>query len=331
MNHAAAARAGISTNDRSQPPVRLLRGALALLARTAPSLAAEAASRLFVLVPRIPRPWGEAAAFLTSGEALKVRSGGRRLTAWSWGQGPAIVLAHGWGGRGSQMRAFVPPLVDAGYRAVVFDGPAHGFSGGFSTNLPAFGDAIAAVVGTTGARGVIAHSMGGASTLVALSRGLSLSRAVLIGAPSNAERIWRGFSRAVGLPDAVAIDARGRLERRIGVNFRDLNVSSFAARIPLPVLVVHDRDDEEVPWSAGEENARLLPGGRLVTTCGLGHRRTLRDSAVIEQAVRFLEDGIAPGRCEKCHGALGSAGSGTFCGSCALGSELFERDGRFAA
>jgi pimeloyl-ACP methyl ester carboxylesterase len=214
---------------------------------------------------------------------------------------------------------------------VVFDGPAHGFSGGRSTNLPAFGDAIAAVAGTTGAQGVIAHSLGGASTLLALSRGLSLSRAVLLGAPSNAEWIWLDFSRALGLSDAVAAEARRRLERRVGVNFGELNVSSFASRITTPVLVVHDRDDDEVPWSAGEENARLLPGGRLVTTSGLGHRRILRDGLVVEQAVRFLEEGIAPERCEVCHRALGSAGRGERCGSCALGRELFEREGRFAA
>jgi pimeloyl-ACP methyl ester carboxylesterase len=331
MQEAAVFGSRISTNDRSLAPARVLKGAFSVLSRMAPSLAAEAASRLFVLVPRVPRPRGEAAAFLASGEAFTVHGAGRRLAAWSWGNGPAIVLAHGWGGRGTQMRAFVPPLVGAGYRAVVFDGPAHGTSAGRSTNLPAFGDAIAAVARATGARGVVAHSMGGAATLVALSRGFSLSRAVLLGAPSNAERIWRDFSRALGLSGAVAADARRRLERRVGENFGELNVSSFASRITAPVLVVHDRNDDEVPWSEGEENARLLPGGFLVTTNGLGHRRLLRDGAVVERAVRFLAEGIAPKRCEVCHDALGGAGTGTLCGSCALGRDLFERGSRSAA
>jgi pimeloyl-ACP methyl ester carboxylesterase len=331
MQEAAVPGARISTNDRSVSPSTVLQGALSLLSRTAPSLAAEAASRLFLLAPRVPRPRGEAAAFLASGDAFIVRGGGRRLAAWSWGHGPAIVLAHGWGGRGAQLRAFVPALVGAGYRAVVFDGPAHGFSGGRSTSLPAFGDAIAAVAGATGARGVVAHSMGGASTLVALSRGLSLARAVVLGAPSNAERIWRGFSRALGLDDDVAAGARRRLERRVGVNFGELNVSSFASRIPTPVLVVHDRDDEEVPWSSGAEIARLLPGGRLVSTDGLGHRRILRDRAVVGLTVRFLAEGITPERCEGCRHALGSAGTSALCGACVLGRELFERERRFAA
>ncbi len=320
-----------STNDRVHAPSPLLRETLSLLSRTAPSLAAEAASRLFLLVPGVPPPRGEAAAFLASGEAFTVRGGGRRLAAWRWGHGPAIVLAHGWGGRGTQLRAFVPALVNVGYAAVVFDGPAHGASTGLTTSLPAFGDAIAAVARATGARGVVAHSMGGASTLVAISRGLPLARAVLLGAPSDAEEIWHGFVRALGLGAPVAADARRRVEGRVGVRLADVNASSLAPRVSTPVLVVHDRDDAEVPWAAGAANARFLAGARLVTTSGLGHRRILRDPGVVEQVVRFLEGGIRPARCGGCGRPAGSEGAAGLCGSCVVERELFERDDRFAA
>ena len=320
-----------STNDRSFGPPPLLRGALAFLAKTSPALAAEAASRLFLLVPRVPRPRGEAAAFLASGDGFTVPFEGRGLAAWSWGSGPAIVLVHGWGGRGAQMRAFVPPLVAAGYRAVVFDAPGHGSSGGRTTSLPALARAVGAVARVTDARGAVAHSMGGASTLLALSRGLPLSRAVVVAAPSNAERIWDGYASAFGLTAVTAAEARRRLEARVGESFTGLNAARFGPQVGIPVLVLHDRDDDEIPWSAGEENARVLPGGRLVTTRGLGHRRILRDPEVVARAVRFLEEGIAPARCANCRRALGTAGTGSLCGSCLVGRELFESNGRFAA
>ena len=326
----AAARIAVSTNVRSATH-GVVRAALTALSRTAPSLAAEAASRLFLLVPPARRLRGEAAAFLGSGEVFQVRSGSRRLRAWSWGRGPAIVLAHGWGGRAAQMRGFVPALVRAGYRVVAFDGPAHGSSRGLSASLPAFADALADVAATTGARAAVAHSLGGMATLVALSRGLGLERAVILGAPSNAERVWQGFSRTAGLNDRVAEEARRRLERRVGAQFADLNVTNMAGRITAPVLVIHDRDDAEVPWSCGEENARLLPQARLATTSGLGHRAILRDPGVVDLTVRFLAEGILPARCESCLRALGAAGTAALCGSCVLGRELFDRESRFAA
>ena len=320
-----------STNDRSSFLRSTLPVAIRGLARISPTLAAEAVSRLFLRVPHVPRPRGEAAAFLASGDAFTVGHAGTRLAAWSWGRGPAILLVHGWGGRGAQMRAFVPALVEAGYRAVVFDGPAHGASPGRWTSLPAFARAIAAVACSVDARGVIAHSMGGASALLALADGLPLSRAVVLAAPSNAERIWNGYADALGLSPAVAAEARRILEARIGVDFGALGAAHVGPRIATPVLVVHDLDDAEVPWEAGDEIARTLPGARLASTHGLGHRRVLRDPAVVERAVSFLEEVVAPARCSGCTRALGTAGTEDLCGTCVLGRELFEPDRRFAA
>ena len=57
----------------------------------------------------------------------------------------------------------------------------------------------------------------------------------------------------------------------------------------MPLLVFHDRDDAEVPWSDGAAIAGAWPGARLVTTAGLGHRRILRDERVVSQAVAFVK------------------------------------------
>lgn len=320
-----------STNDRSSVLRTALSAALRLLARVSPALAAESAARLFLRVPRVPRPRGAAAAFLASGERFAVAHAGERLAAWSWGRGPTVVLVHGWGGRGAQMRAFVPPLVAAGYRAVVFDGPAHGASGGRSTSIPAFAEAIASVARAADARAVIAHSMGGASTLLALARGLSLSRVVVLAAPSNAEKIWNAYAAGLRLPAAVAAGARRRLEARVGTPFDALGVAHIAPRVPAPVLVIHDREDDEVPWEAGAEIARGLPDASLETTRGLGHRRILRDAGVVARAVGFLAEDVAPARCARCTRALGTAGTDDLCGTCVLGQELFEPGRRFAA
>ena len=43
---------------------------------------------------------------------------------YSWGSGPTVLLVHGWEGRGSQLSAFAPALVKAGFRVVAVDMPA---------------------------------------------------------------------------------------------------------------------------------------------------------------------------------------------------------------
>jgi pimeloyl-ACP methyl ester carboxylesterase len=55
-----------------------------------------------------------------------------------------------------------------------------------------------------------------------------------------------------------------------------------------PLLLIHDRQDAETGWADSDAIARAWPGARLVTTTGLGHRRILRDPAVIAEVAGFL-------------------------------------------
>jgi hypothetical protein len=84
---------------------------------------------------------------------------------------------------------------------------------------------------------------------------------------------------------------RARSERWLGASWDDFDIPALARAQKAPLLVVHDRDDDEVPWSDGAAIAAAWPGARLVTTEGLGHRRVLRDPRVVELAVSFVSRG----------------------------------------
>lgn len=61
----------------------------------------------------------------------------------------------------------------------------------------------------------------------------------------------------------------------------------LAAGLP-PLLLVHDRDDKEVDTPDTEDLAAAWPGSTVVRTTGLGHRRILRDPAVVARVLDFL-------------------------------------------
>jgi pimeloyl-ACP methyl ester carboxylesterase len=81
---------------------------------------------------------------------------------------------------------------------------------------------------------------------------------------------------------------RGRLERRLGFSWKELNIPAFAPAMRVPLLVIHDRDDREVGWNDGAAIAQSWPDAELVTTTGLGHHRIVSDPGVIRQVVTFL-------------------------------------------
>jgi hypothetical protein len=57
-------------------------------------------------------------AVLAGGNSFRIPFAGGELAVTTWGQGPGVLLMHGWGGARAQMTGFVEPLLVAGYRVV---------------------------------------------------------------------------------------------------------------------------------------------------------------------------------------------------------------------
>jgi pimeloyl-ACP methyl ester carboxylesterase len=234
------------------------------------------------------------------GEPFTVTVDGRRVHGQSWGDGRAVYLVHGWGGWGGQLVPFVQPLVEAGYRVIAYDGLSHGESdpgtlGPRRSTLVELADVLAAVVDAHGPpAAVIAHSLGGAATALAIRRGLKTDRVVLLAPAADPTPYLATLVRRLGFGRRVLVRARGRIERRAGLAFADLHVPRMAAAIDTPpLLVVHDLDDKEVQWSDGSAIAAAWPESILVSTTGLGHRRLLRDPVVLAEVVSFVGSGWA--------------------------------------
>lgn len=208
-----------------------------------------------------------------------------KITAWSEGEGPAVLMVHGWSGRYSDMEAFVAPLVAAGYKVVSIDLPAHGESEGTTASIPDMAIAIHAVAVAIGPlHGVVSHSVGCAATAVAFERGMKATRTVFVAPPARYAHFARAFSRQAGLDADTLLDALR--SRNIDVDSIDLPL--MAPKFSAAALIIHSHDDQIVPFANGQAIAAAWPGARLFECSGLGHKRILSDSKVVNEAVSFL-------------------------------------------
>src|SRR5918997_1188028 len=140
-------------------------------------------------------------AFLATGARSTVGSQNQDLAVWSWGQGPAVVLAHGWGSRAGRFSALAASLVAAEFRVVLFDAPAHGASMGHQASLPQFARALKDVGATLGTiHGLVGHSLGGAAVSLAMHRGLAARRAVLLAPPADVFLFSHSFAVHLRIP-----------------------------------------------------------------------------------------------------------------------------------
>lgn len=269
--------------------VRVLQAVIPRLSALAPGLAARLIERLFITPPRHRTPAREA-AWIASAARSSVRfDASRTLAMYTWGEGPTVLLVHGWAGRASQLAVYAQPLVDRGFRVVAFDAPAHGRSPGKRTALPEFATAVQRVADEVGPlHGIVAHSVGSAATTVALSRGVGVERLVYVSPPERPGDYLRRTASWLGFSDAVTRETQRRIERRYDVLFSDADGPSLAPSLGQPLLVVHDRDDQEVPFSEGVALADAWPHSRLKSTAGLGHRRIIRDEDVVRSVAEFI-------------------------------------------
>jgi pimeloyl-ACP methyl ester carboxylesterase len=277
-----------------KPVAKFARSLFPLFARLTPDAAANFALKLFLSPPRVKTPgWERPFAERATIGTLSVDD--KQFKTYTWGSGNrTIVICHSWGGRSSQLGNFIEPITSAGFRVVGFDAPAHGASAGKQTDMMEYSAAINAVVTHFGpVHGILGHSFGAGNSLFAWERfGFNVPRMALIGCFSNAIWVTDRFGEVLGIPKAVLVKMRSALEQRYEgkLNWASLDIGKFAQRFPGELLMVHDRDDHEIPYFHAEKimATAARPGVTLVSTSGQGHRRILRDQQVILRVTDFF-------------------------------------------
>ncbi|MFB6618960.1 alpha/beta hydrolase [Streptomyces sp. NPDC056367] len=279
----------------------LLSTTLNVGARLAPGLVGPRAFALFV------RPLGRArlrpdeAEVMARAETGRLFVRGIPVTTYRWGDGERPVLVvHGWSSRASRFAGFVEALRAEGHSVIAFDSPGHGESGGSATTVRDQREIIRLLHGGHGDfSAVLAHSIGVLSSLFTLRDTVRADRVVAIGGIAEFGYLLKQFRARLGLNEAVERVLRRHVEQRLfpgetGI-WQRLDARWNPADVPVPMLLVHDKDDDvATPAQSRALAAAHGDRARLIETGGLGHRRILADPEVIAAAVEFITAPYVP-------------------------------------
>ena len=254
------------------------------------------------LLPRVaerawftpPRPSVRAlerdAARLETVEQITVTVDGRERPGFVTGEGPLVILAHGWGGRAAQMLDLATSAARNGYRAVAIDSPGHNTdeqrtSDGFQ--MAAGLEAVEARFGPPAA--LVAHSLGAVTALMAFKE-RPPERVVWLAPVTDLRAPLRLFSGRAKLAPWTARSLYRRARRFIGEEWWPLLTAGADTDLPESrLLIVHDPADPDANFATSAALAERRPDTRLVKAPGLGHNSLLRDPDVIETVERFLD------------------------------------------
>ncbi len=266
--------------------------ALAAASYVTPTLVAPFFRRMMLKPRRHVRP-PPVFALPAADERIDLESG---LVAWRWGEGPSVLLVHGFEGNRAQFGAIIEAMLARGFSAVALDVPAHGESAGDELTAVKFIAAIErALVELGPVHAVVGHSMGGAMSLFSIAHKGGASRIALVSAPSSLKRELQRFAGAVGLSKRGAAAFIASVENHVGRPAADFDVRHVAGKVNLPLLLIHDQTDRQVPVAEAARVAHALPGAQFMVTRGLGHNRLLADPAVVMAIVDFVADQATTG------------------------------------
>ena len=311
---------------------RLLRAWFRYAEYVAPRRAGRAARALWFTAP----PRMADVVLPSGGAAFEVEAQGHPVRGFVWGAAaqPAttVYLVHGWGGRGAQFAAMVPPLVEAGHRVVMFDAPAHGDSdhGPAGPGRP---------TGWSSPRPWTPSSAGSDRPRPSSRTRWAPSRPTWRCATGGSGPSAWCSSRPWSSPSRCSTSSSGRSASVLASGPRSTRRSTSSsgsgarvrrprpgsARRALPTLVITDRGDRQTAYADVVDFAESI-GAPLVTTEDLGHRKILRDPAVVERVVDFVSaqdqagpDGVAgvrrPNAATRRRGPCGGAAPGDVPGS----------------
>ena len=200
-----------------------------------------------------------------------------------------VLLVHGWSGRSTQLFAFADKLLENGYMVISFDGPAHGKSTGKTTMMPEFLKTIQKINTTFGPfEAAIGHSFGATSLYNAAATFLDIKTFIAIGSGDRISDIISNFAKNLYLKEKSAKKIQLGLEKKWMIHIDDFSSSSVAKKIKIPVLVVHDIIDGDVPVSCAYRIRQNLEKGSLLITNGLGHTKILRNNEIVHKSIKFI-------------------------------------------
>lgn len=238
-----------------------------------------------------------------------------KILVRSWGPEDAcstVVLVHGWGGRWDQFADMIVCLSQAGHRVITFDLPGHGETFGFSTSIPEWMPFFSKLAEAIKTRAFyITHSFGFMAVSYAIRyHNLPAAGVIAINSPTSFQFLLEQYTQKLKLDIKTMKALLQNIKLRVGSDVEErVSVPIRKLKEQVPLYMLADEHDKEVPYSKSEECRAILKDDFL-TTQNLGHSRILQSSYVHDCILQILSNSIhhhdtppqiASSRIEHCH------------------------------
>jgi pimeloyl-ACP methyl ester carboxylesterase len=220
-------------------------------------------------------------------ESIEVSS--MHIQTYHWpGEKESVLLLHGWESNTNRWRNLIQVMRKEGFNIYAIDAPAHGNSTGTYHLLPDYVEAAYQMIKKYSIRHLIGHSMGGMAIFYLLYKhqNTSVRSFVTLGAPADFSLIVSGYQRRVPFNRRVyrALDAQ--MKKLVDMDIYSFSSIHFAKHITQKALIMHDRNDQTIPYNQSLVAHNAMANSELVLTEKNGH--SMHQAEVCEKILLFL-------------------------------------------
>jgi pimeloyl-ACP methyl ester carboxylesterase len=270
--------------------VKLVGTYLNCLSYISKNYAAEKALMLFSK-PRKGQITEVQSAFLKTAikERFKYKSNSIMTYRWS-GNKQTVLLVHGWESNSGRWIPLINHLKEKDCNIIALDAPAHGNSGSDIFNALLYSEFINVVAQKFQPSIIIGHSVGGMATVFFQHKYhlKSIKKMVLLGTPSGFIDVLKRYTDMLSYNQRIINQLNSIIIERFGASPESLSSAKYLETINSEGLIIHDEDDDIIPYSDALQIKNKFKNSKLITTKGLGH--SLDHKTVTSYISRFIED-----------------------------------------
>ena len=198
------------------------------------------------------------------------------------------LLVHGWETDHRDLATIAEALTGLGFFCVLPDLPAHGGSTRETMLIPEAAEPLLQIGEAHGPFDFcVAHSVGAAVALVAISKGLHAGQVAFLAPPANYVRQLSLSARAVGAPEPLIAAALDVLRSRCP-DLDGIDSLTMAKHLTMPGLIVVAGRDEVLDPQDGRRLAASWPASRLLDLPEASHRSVLHHAATIRAIAELV-------------------------------------------
>ncbi len=239
---------------------------------------------------------------------FKIKTGNDEIHCYQQGQGPTVLLVHGWSGSAAQFFPLMRGLAQCGFKAISFDHDAHGLSNSKHASLHRFFTYTNLVLQNLEKNNpldkpvaIVGHAMG-CMAIVNARQNLVKDVSLLLVSPIFNFRKY--FTKQVNLlplhPD-LSKKYLAQLEQSYLKDLDKMELDTQLKAYATDAVIVHDKADEESDYIDSVKFCSANPLTKLQVTRGYGHYRIINSESLWQQLKSVLNyEDITAHRFQKC-------------------------------